>query len=154
MPTCSVRGDGNTPRRGWHLWRFASLIPSGCRLPPIHKVMGDHASRAATPRRGFSAIGSFLIVHFRLFIPASRLAVLGKSWRRVPPHFDASAGFSCWHTPPWIRAVLDNRMPGLIKFRGVSGYPRRSEESPFFQLPAGPAGDNRAFDFWCGAATG
>ena len=26
------------PRRGWDLWRFASLIPSGCRLPPIHKV--------------------------------------------------------------------------------------------------------------------
>ena len=25
-------------RRGWDLWRFASLIPSGCRLPPIHKV--------------------------------------------------------------------------------------------------------------------
>ena len=49
MPTCSVRGDISMPRRGWHLWRFASLIPSGCRLPPIHKVMGDHASRAATP---------------------------------------------------------------------------------------------------------
>ena len=26
------------PRRGWDLWRFASLIPSGCRLPPIHKA--------------------------------------------------------------------------------------------------------------------
>ena len=39
----------DTPRRGWNLWRFASLIPSGCRLPPIHKVMGDHASRALTP---------------------------------------------------------------------------------------------------------
>ena len=37
-------------RRG-RLWRFASLIPSGCRLPPIHKVMGDHASRAATAGR-------------------------------------------------------------------------------------------------------
>ena len=49
MPTCSVLGDVSTPRRGWHLWRFAALIPSGCRLPPIHKVMGDHASRAATP---------------------------------------------------------------------------------------------------------
>ena len=35
-------------RRGWGLWRFASLIPSGCRLPPIHKVMGDHASRGST----------------------------------------------------------------------------------------------------------
>ena len=28
----------DAPRRGWDLWRFASLIPSGCRLPPIHKV--------------------------------------------------------------------------------------------------------------------
>ena len=37
--------------RRWRLWRFASLIPSGCRLPPIHKVMGDHASRAATAGR-------------------------------------------------------------------------------------------------------
>ena len=25
-------------RWGWSLWRFASLIPSGCRLPPIHKA--------------------------------------------------------------------------------------------------------------------
>ena len=49
LPTCSVRGDISTPRRGWHLWRFAALIPSGWRLTPIHKVMGDHASRAATP---------------------------------------------------------------------------------------------------------
>ena len=39
----------DAPRRGWNLWRFASLIPSGCRLPPIHKVMGDHASRGLTP---------------------------------------------------------------------------------------------------------
>ena len=39
----------DAPRRGWDLWRFASLIPSGCRLPPIHKVMGDHASRGPTP---------------------------------------------------------------------------------------------------------
>ena len=39
----------DAPRRGWNLWRFASLIPSGCRLPPIHKVMGDHASRGPTP---------------------------------------------------------------------------------------------------------
>ena len=39
----------DTPRRGWNLWRFASLIPSGCRLTPIHKVMGDHASRGPTP---------------------------------------------------------------------------------------------------------
>ena len=39
----------DAPRRGWDLWRFASLIPSGCRLTPIHKVMGDHASRGSTP---------------------------------------------------------------------------------------------------------
>ena len=36
------------PRRRWCLWRFAALIPSGCRLTPIHKVMGDHASRDTT----------------------------------------------------------------------------------------------------------
>ena len=41
----------DAPRRGWDLWRFASLIPSGCRLTPIHKVMGDHASRVSTPAR-------------------------------------------------------------------------------------------------------
>ena len=40
-------------RRGWGLWRFASLIPSGWRLPPIHKVMGDHASRGTTAAGGF-----------------------------------------------------------------------------------------------------
>ena len=39
----------DAPRRGWDLWRFASFIPSGCRLTPIHKVMGDHASRGPTP---------------------------------------------------------------------------------------------------------
>ena len=39
----------DAPGRGWNLWRFAALIPSGCRLPPIHKVMGDHASRGLTP---------------------------------------------------------------------------------------------------------
>ena len=39
----------DAPQRGWYLWRFAALIPSGCRLPPIHKVMGDHASRGLTP---------------------------------------------------------------------------------------------------------
>ena len=39
----------DAPRRGWNLWRFASLIPSGCCLTPIHKVMGDHASRVSTP---------------------------------------------------------------------------------------------------------
>ena len=44
----------DAPRRGWDLWRFASLIPSGCRLPPIHKVMGDHASRGSTPTGAFA----------------------------------------------------------------------------------------------------
>ena len=38
----------DAPRREWDLWRFAALIPSGCRLKPIHKVMGDHASRGPT----------------------------------------------------------------------------------------------------------
>ena len=52
----------DAPRRGWDLWRFASLIPSGCRLPPIHKVMGDHASRGSTPARGFSATWSLLMI--------------------------------------------------------------------------------------------
>ena len=66
MPTCSVRGDGNTPRRGWHLWRFASLIPSGCRLPPIHKVMGDHASRAATHAGASLPLGLSM-----MYIPAA-----------------------------------------------------------------------------------
>ena len=50
-------------RRGWSFWRFASLIPSGWRLPPIHKVMGDHASRGSTPAglllfRGFILCGA------------------------------------------------------------------------------------------------
>ena len=39
------------PRRGWDLWRVASLIPSGCRLTPIHKAMGGHASRGPIPAR-------------------------------------------------------------------------------------------------------
>ena len=67
MPTCSVRGDGSTPRRGWHLWRFASLIPSGCRLPPIHKVMGDHASRGPTPA------GACLLRHVDLLVGEAAL---------------------------------------------------------------------------------
>ena len=41
-------------RRGWSLWRFASLIPSGCRLPPIHKAMGGHASRGSIPAGAFA----------------------------------------------------------------------------------------------------
>ena len=52
------------PRWGWDLWRFASLIPSGCRLPPIHKVMGDHASRGATPAGLFLSRGSSSVIHF------------------------------------------------------------------------------------------
>ena len=54
-------------RRGWGLWRFASLIPSGCHLPPIHKVMGDHASRGPTPAGpGFSE--EFVFVIHMLYI--------------------------------------------------------------------------------------
>ncbi len=49
----------DAPRRRWCLWRFASLIPSGCRLPPIHKVMGNHASRGTTAA-GASAVTWFL----------------------------------------------------------------------------------------------
>ena len=37
--------------------RFASLIPSGCRLTPIHKVMGDHASVGPTTARAFMKWG-------------------------------------------------------------------------------------------------
>ena len=69
MPTCSVRGDIGTPRRGWHLWRFAALIPSGCRLPPIHKVMGDHASRGPTPAGASLPLGLFM-----MFIPTTHFA--------------------------------------------------------------------------------
>ena len=50
---CYEHGACDAPRRRWCLWRFASLIPSGCRLPPIHKVMGDHASRGTTAAGGF-----------------------------------------------------------------------------------------------------
>ena len=39
----------DAPRRGWDLWRFASLIPSGCRLTPIHKAIGGYASRGPIP---------------------------------------------------------------------------------------------------------
>ena len=52
----------DAPRRGWDLWRFASLIPSGCRLTPIHKAMGGHASRGPTPVWGFSATWSLLMI--------------------------------------------------------------------------------------------
>ena len=50
-------GDGSvffyTPGRWWGRRRFASLIPSGGRLTPIHKVMGDHASGGPTTDRAF-----------------------------------------------------------------------------------------------------
>ena len=39
----------DAPGRGWDHWRFAALIPSGCRLTPIHKDMGVNASRGSTP---------------------------------------------------------------------------------------------------------
>lgn len=41
------------PGQWWDRRRFASLIPSGCRLTPIHKVMGDHASGGPTTHRAF-----------------------------------------------------------------------------------------------------
>ena len=54
----------DAPRRGWDLWRFASLIPSGWRLTPIHKVMGDHASRGLTPAGTSVATQHDLFVQF------------------------------------------------------------------------------------------
>ncbi len=41
------------PGQWWDRRRFASLIPSGWRLTPIHKVMGDHASVGPTTDRAF-----------------------------------------------------------------------------------------------------
>ena len=46
-----------TPGRWWGRRRFASLIQSGCRLTPIHKVMGDHASVGPTTARAFMKRG-------------------------------------------------------------------------------------------------
>ena len=46
-----------TPGRWWGRRRFASLIPSGCRLTPIHKVMGDHASVGPTTDRASIKLG-------------------------------------------------------------------------------------------------
>ena len=43
--------------RWWGRRRFASLIPSGWRLTPIHKVMGDHASGGPTTDRAFMKRG-------------------------------------------------------------------------------------------------
>ena len=57
--------------------------------------------------------------------------------RPHPPHRSFSA--------TWSFSYGNMLVPGLIKFRGVSGYPRWAEESPLRQLPAGPSGDNRAF---------
>ncbi len=51
----------DAPRRGWSLERFAALIPSGWRLTPIHKVMGDHASRDSTPGGAFPVTWSLLM---------------------------------------------------------------------------------------------
>ena len=54
----------DAPRWGWDLWRFASLIPSGCRLTPIHKVMGDHASRGPTPAGAFACTWTIgMVIH-------------------------------------------------------------------------------------------
>ena len=61
VQNCNLTG---APRRGWDLWRFASLIPSGWRLTPIHKVMGDHASRGSTPVGAFLPQGSLCVIYF------------------------------------------------------------------------------------------
>lgn len=45
------------PGQWWDRRRFASLILSGWRLPPIHKVMGDHASVGPTTDRAFMKRG-------------------------------------------------------------------------------------------------
>ena len=47
----------HTPGQWWDRRRFASLIPSGWRLTPIHKVMGDHASGGPTTARAFMKWG-------------------------------------------------------------------------------------------------
>ena len=64
-----------------------------------------------------------------------------RSWATMPPEPPPRRGFSA----TWSFSYGNMLVPGLIKFRGVSGYPRWAEESPLRQLPAGPAGDNRAF---------
>ena len=101
MPTCSVRGDISTPRRGVVPLEVRCAHP--VRLPPATHSQGHGRPclQRPHPRRGFSATWSF--------------------------------------------SYGNMLVPGLIKFRGVSGYPRWAEESPLRQLPAGPAGDNRAF---------
>ena len=75
----------NKPRRGWRPRRFAALIPSGCRLTPIHKVMGDHASRGTTPAvacppHGLSRLG----VHDDLFRWAFQVCAIPEYLSRIP----------------------------------------------------------------------
>ena len=45
------------PGQWWGRRSFASLILSGCRLTPIHKVMGDHASVGPITDRAFMKWG-------------------------------------------------------------------------------------------------
>ena len=75
------------PRRGWCRWRFAALIPSGWRLTPIHKVMGDHASSGTTPSgasppHGLSRLG----VHDDLFRWAFQVCAIPEYLSRIPLH--------------------------------------------------------------------
>ena len=55
---CYEHGACDAPRRRWCLWRFASLIPSGCRLPPTRSwaTMPPEAPPppGLLPSRGFS----------------------------------------------------------------------------------------------------
>ena len=73
----------NKPRRGWCLWRFAALIPSGCRLTPIHKVMGDHAPRGTTPAWASPPHGLSTIVHSRWLF---QVGIPGVRHSRIPLH--------------------------------------------------------------------
>ena len=78
-------------------WRFASLIPSGCRLTPIHKVMGDHASMTPPPpglvvgvrgRTSCSAwsgvsvkmFSAHVAVVLRLVVSGKRFSTHGRAW--------------------------------------------------------------------------
>lgn len=64
----------HTPGQWWDRRRFASLIPSGCRLTPIHKVMGDHASGGSTTARAFMKWGCdvFLWTKLKMTLPNFR----------------------------------------------------------------------------------